>query len=303
MTVVLGVVAAGLMAGPGGGAVAQPAGGDPVVTVEAGPTRPASFSQPCNDVVLGFDEATSFVLRRSPASANPLSVSYRLGVAPQHDQALEPVPGTATFAAGLDTATVTVTPGTTREGALVEVTLELAAGPGYRVGTPASATIRFVSPRFPGPVECGYRFTADPWNAGQTVALGEPLHALTLEQFVPPGLLPAPGVFRVVAGILPAGVTLAADGSFAGVPAAPGVSTARIEACRPAPPGTCVTTDLSVTVVGGGATTTTLDEPLARTGGPFPLAGLLTAAAAFAAAGSLALALARARAGPRPGAR
>jgi hypothetical protein len=57
----------------------------------------------------------------------------------------------------------------------------------------------------------------------------------------------------VVSGSLPPGVTLNEDGSFSGTPLVPGTYVSRIEACRPTPPGTCVTTDLTVTVQGGFA--------------------------------------------------
>jgi hypothetical protein len=112
------------------------------------------------------------------------------------------------------------------------------------------------------------------------VPVGAALHPLTLEQFSAPAFIPAAGAFRLVSGALPPGIDLRPDGSLAGAPTTPGVSTARIEACRTEPPGTCVATDLTVTVTGTGV--------LPRTGAGgtvkgWALLALIALAAGFAA--------------------
>jgi hypothetical protein len=250
-------------------AAASPVGaqtGEPAVTVASGPTTRQSFAPPCNDVVLEFEAATSFVLSRTGATTSPLTLTYEATAsasfpgpgAAEPGVHFDPLPGTATFAAGQSSTTVTVTPRALDRPVQVEMVLTVVDGAGYSPGSPGTATIRFATPRTGVALECGYQFTDDPWNRSQTVAVGESLHALTLEQFTPPALTPAPGRFRVVSGTLPAGVTLREDGSFAGAPTSPGTTTATIEACRPAPPGTCVTTTLTVTVTG---TDTTVAPP------------------------------------------
>jgi hypothetical protein len=60
---------------------------------------------------------------------------------------------------------------------------------------------------------------------------------------------------------------------------------ARIEACRTEPPGTCVTTDLTVTVIGTGR------RPLARAGLPVTATEWITLATLSAVAGLVMLAL------------
>jgi hypothetical protein len=219
-----------------------------VVSVEPGPTRLNFLVPPCNDIAIGVDEQTSFVLRRTGPATGPLTVTYRLTGTAQPGVHFQPLSGSVTFPPGVSVVTVDVVPLPTPDGAIVDLTLEVTGG---AVANPASATIRFVSPPHSGPRECGYFFSDDPWNRSQTVSVGQPLHALTVEQFRPPSVIPAPGRFRVVSGTLPPGVSLNEDGSFSGTPLVPGTYVARIEACRPAPPGTCVTTDLTVTVHGG----------------------------------------------------
>ena len=235
ITVLLGVPAA----------VAQT--GDEVISVEGGPSRLNFLLPPCNDVAIAVDEQTSFVLRRTGPATGPLTVTYRLTGTAQPGVHFQPLPGSVTFPPGVNAVTVDVLPLPTPHGAIVDLTLEVTGG---AVANPAWATIRFVSPPPSMPRECGYFFSDDPWNRSQTVSVGQPLHALTLEQLVPPIVAPATGRFRVVSGTLPPGVTLNEDGSFSGTPLVPGTYVARIEACRPAPPGTCVTTDLTVTVQG-----------------------------------------------------
>ena len=211
------------------------------VVVEPGPARTRDVSLPCTDVVLlQFQERLSFVLRRSGSTAAPLAAVYRLsGGRPgvHYDQ----LPGWVVFPAGVGSVVVPVTPRATPNGAIVRLTME--AWPGG-----STAAISFVSPPGPGPHECGYRFTPDRWNTWQVVPVGGTPHPLTVERFLAPVFLPAAGRFRIVSGGLPAGVTLAPDGTFTGRATTPGYTAARIEACRPEPPGTCVTTDLVIAV-------------------------------------------------------
>jgi hypothetical protein len=211
---------------------------DLVVRVEGGPSRVNGLLRPCNDAVVGIDEQVSFVLRREGPASAPLTVAYQLSGSAQPGVHYVPLPGTVTFAPGATTAVVDVVPLRSPGGAIVDLTMTVEG---------SSATIRFVSQPVPEPIECGYSFTRDHWNRSQTVAVGQPLHRLTLEQLVPPAMLPATGRFRLIGGALPPGVALREDGSFEGTPLVPGTFVARIEACRPAPPGTCVTTDLTVT--------------------------------------------------------
>ncbi|MGH9279577.1 MAG: hypothetical protein ACRD12_15940 [Acidimicrobiales bacterium] len=249
---------------------------DPSVRLEAGPAQTRSFAPPCNDVVVNFPEQLSFILRRDP-STSPLVVPYRLSGSAQPGVNYEPLPGSVTFAAGASSVTVTVVPRAAGKGDIVDLTLEVTGGTAL---APPPVTIKFLSPPVAGPFECGYRFTSDAWNTAQTVAVGGALHALTLEQFTPPLFSPATGVFRVVSGNLPPGVELRADGSFGGSPTTPGTSRSRIEACRPAPPGTCVTTDLAVTVA------------LPRTGAALSVGDWAMLAALILGAGVVALLLA-----------
>ena len=212
-----------------------------IVTVEGGVATQTLFVERCNDVGIFFDEQRSFVLRRTGATEEPLTVAYALSGTAQPGVHYQPLPGSVTFPAGAASVTVEVVPLPTPRGTLVDLTMAVDGD---------SATIHFVSPPPPGPIECGYFFTSDPWNTSQNVAVGETLHPLTLMQLVTPLLLPATGRFRVVSGTLPPGVRLNADGTFAGAALVPGTYVATIEACRPEPPGTCVTTELTVTVRG-----------------------------------------------------
>jgi hypothetical protein len=221
-----------------------------VVSVEAGPTHFNFHAAPCSDVAVAVDEALSFVLRRTGTASGPLTVTYALSGSAQAGVHYDPLPGSVTFPPGASSVTVDVSPRATPGGAVVDLTLEVTGG---APAQPAAATIRFVSPLPPEPVECGYFFSRDPWNTAQTVAVGRSLHPLTLEQFTVPSVSPARGRFRLVGGTLPPGVTLNEDGSFSGAPLVPGTYLARIEACRPEPPGTCVTTELTVTVTGSFA--------------------------------------------------
>ena len=273
---------------------AQPAGAqgattttlvtETVITVEGGPARNATFHQPCNDVVLVLtDERVSFVLGRSGPTTAPLTVTYALSGSAESGVHYDPLPGSVTFPAGSASTTVTVVPRQTPRGALVELTLQVTGGTPVAPPPTWKATIRFVSPPEPGPHECGYRFTADPWNASQTIAVGATPRGLSLEQFAPPALIPATGNFRVVDGSLPPGIQLLEDGSFGGAATTTGTFTARIEACRPQPPGTCVTTALTVTVTGGPR------EPLARTGPLGTIIAQVVAAALLVVSGVLGL--------------
>lgn len=223
------------------GAPAVAAAADAAVTVEGGPATPAAFVERCSDVGTLFDQQLSFVLRRPAPATDALTVDYQLSGTAQPGVHYVALPGSVTFPPGAESVTVEVVPLRTPRGTLVDLTMTVDGD---------SATIHFVSPPSPGPYECGYFFTGDPWNTSQTVAVGQPLHPLTLQQLAVPFLVPATGRFRVVSGMLPPGVTLNQDGSFAGAPLVPGTYVARIEACRPEPPGTCVTTDLTVTVQG-----------------------------------------------------
>jgi hypothetical protein len=211
------------------------------VTAEGGPATPTLFAPRCNDIGIFFDEQRSFVLRRTGPTEQPLTVAYTLSGTAQPGVHYQPLPGSVTFPAGATSVTVDVVPLPTPFGTLVDLTMAVAGD---------SATIRFVSPPSPEPIECGYFFASDPWNTSQSVRVGEALHPLTLVQLDPPFLVPATGRFRLVGGALPFGVRLNEDGTFAGAPLVPGTSVATIEACRPQPPGTCVTTDLTVTVQG-----------------------------------------------------
>ena len=226
----------------------SPAAAQGMATVEPGPAAANYLLPPCNDIAIQVEERRSFVLRRDGAVDTPLTVTYGLSGSAVAGVHYDPLPGSVTYPPGVSTVSVDVTPRPTPEGAIVDLTLTV---PGSASSTASSATIRFVSPPPPGPVECGYSFTADLWNTAQTVAVGQALHPLTLEQFTPPVRRPATGRFRVLGGSLPPGVALGEDGSFAGAPTLPGTYVARIEACRPQPPGTCITTDLTVTVQGG----------------------------------------------------
>lgn len=240
-----GLVAGALLAlpGPAGAQTSAPPGPLPV-TVEPGPATVRDFAPACSDVVfLGIEEQLSFVLTRA-AAAGPLAVAYRLSGSAQPGVHYEPLPGWALFPPGATSVAVAITPRTTPFGAVVSLTMEV-------VPSADRATITFVSPPAPGPHECGYRFTADPWNTWQSIPVGATPHALTLEQLTPPEYTPANGVFRVVGGSLPPGVALAPDGSFTGAAAAAGAWRAHVEACRPGPPGTCVTTSLVVMVTPG----------------------------------------------------
>ncbi|MDQ4132642.1 MAG: hypothetical protein M3179_05410 [Actinomycetota bacterium] len=239
-----------------------------VVTVEPGPARQVEFIQRCSDAIAVVEERTSFVLHRRGETEPPLTVTYRLSGSAQAGVHYEPLPGSVTFPAGSTSVVVDVVPRPTPNGALVDLTLEVTGGTPLAPPVPPSARTEFVSPVPPGPAECGYNFTSDPWNTAQTVPVGGSLHALSLEQVAPPARVPATGVFRLVGGALPPGVELRPDGSFGGAPHAPGTFAARIEACRPDPPGTCVTTELTVTVVAAkqGPDGTTPAGTLARTG-------------------------------------
>lgn len=259
------------------------------VTVEGGPAREATFRPPCNDVILaGIEERLSFVLRRSGPTTAPLTVTYGLSGTAQADVHYDPLPGSATFPAGAAAVTVPVVPRQTTRGALVELTLTVTGGTPLAPPVPPAATIRFVSPPSPGPHECGYRFTDDSWNDTQTIAAGAAPRPLTLEEFSPPVLAPATGVFRLKSGGLPPGVELRRDGSFGGAASAAGTFTAVIEACRPEPPNTCVTTTLTVTVTAGLVPR----DPLPRTGATNATGDLVTTAAALFAGGLIVLALA-----------
>lgn len=257
------------------------------VTVEPGPSRRASFVPRCSDVGIILDEQLSFVLRRTTDATVPLTVNYRLSGSAQPGVHYEPLPGSATLSAGSASATIPVVPRQTASGAVVDLTLEL-------VGTaqPQRASITFISPPPAGPVECGYNFTSDPWNTEQRIAVGEGLHRLTLEEFSPPVLAPADGVFSLVGGALPPGITLQRDGSFTGAATTAGTFNARIQACRPVPPGTCITTGLTVVVTGAGI--------LPRTGPPGWLNGGPSAAAILLVSGVLGVVLLRLRRFPAP---
>lgn len=217
------------------------------VTVEGGPSRQSGFSQPCSDVGVRFDEQLSFVLRRDDPAASR-TVQYRLFGSAQPGVHYEPLPQSIDFPEGSSSVSVAVVPRQTRSGELVALTMEL-VGVESSPGTQISATIRFVSPPPPGPVECGYRYSSHPWNTRQMIGLGEGLRALTVDEFRPPMVTEATGVFSVISGELPPGVRIQDDGSFAGKASAAGTFTARIQACRAAPPGTCVTTVLVVVVI------------------------------------------------------
>jgi hypothetical protein len=219
-----------------------------LVSVEGGPATPAAFVEQCNDIGFLIDEQRSFVLRRPAPAAGALTVGYQLSgvLYPQGPPAqpgvhYQSLPGFVTFPPGVTEVTVEVVPLAVPKGKLVQLTMAIQGD---------QATIVFVSPPTPGPVECGYWFSADPWNDNQSVAVGQPLHALTVEELHAPFVNPASGRFRVVGGQLPPGVTLNADGSFAGAPLVAGTYRSTIEACRPEPPGTCITTELTVTVQG-----------------------------------------------------
>ncbi|MFP5319305.1 MAG: hypothetical protein ACLGI2_13570 [Acidimicrobiia bacterium] len=232
-------------------ALAAPAGAQtataPPVLVQGGPATTREFGPACSDVhYVGVQERLSFVLHRGGSTAGPLVVPYRLSGTAQPGVHYERLPGWVLFPPGQPSVTVPVTPRQTSWGAVVDLTLEA-------VPSGSRATITFVSPPSPGPHECGYRFTADPWNGWQSVPVGGTPHALTLEQNLPPEWLPAAGRFRVTSGRLPDGVALAPDGTFTGRAATPGSYLARVEACRPGPPGTCVTTTLIVVVTSGPA--------------------------------------------------
>lgn len=257
------------------------------VTVEPGPSRLASYLPPCSDVGIGLEEQLSFVLRHTTDTTVPLTVNYRLSGSAQPGVHYEPLPGSVTFPAGSASATIPVVPRQTASGAVVDLTLEL-------VGTaqPQRASITFISPPPAGPVECGYNFTTDPWNTEQRIAVGEALHRLTLEEFSPPVLAPADGVFSLVGGALPPGITLQRDGSFTGAATTAGTFNARIQACRPVPPGTCITTGLTVAVTGAGL--------LPRTGPPGWVNGVPGAAAILLVSGVLGVVLLRLRRFPAP---
>lgn len=212
-----------------------------LVTVEGGPATQQLFVERCSDVGVFFDEQRSFILHRTGPTDEPLTVTYTLSGTAQAGVHYQPLPGSVTFPAGATSVTVDVVPLSTLRGTLVSLTMAVQGD---------SATIQFVSPPPPGPFECGYFFSNDPWNTSQTVDVGEALHPLTLMQLASPFLVPATGRFRVVSGALPFGVRLNDDGTFAGAPLVPGTSVATIEACRPEPPGTCITTELTVTVRG-----------------------------------------------------
>jgi hypothetical protein len=222
------------------GAAAAPAN-EGTVTVEAGPTSLNGIHRPCNDAVEAFEEQRSFVLRRTGPTSAPLTVPYAVHGSAQPAIHYQPLPGSVTFPMGSASTIVDVVPLASPGGAVVDLTMELLSG---------AATIRFISPLIPVPVECGYYFTAGSWNRAQTVAVAQPLHQLTLEELWPPIMRPATGRFRLAGGTLPPGVRLNDDGSFAGTPLVPGTFVSRIEACRPAPPGTCIATDLTVTSTG-----------------------------------------------------
>lgn len=211
------------------------------VTVEGGPATSTIFAERCSDVGSFVDEQKSFVLHRTGSVAEPLTVAYTVSGTAQAGVHYQPLPGSVTFPAGATSVTVDVVPLPRGRGTLVDLTMAVEGD---------SATIHFISPSPPGPFECGYFFSDDPWNTAQTVAVGETLHPLTLEQVVTPFRFPATGRFRVVSGALPPGVRLNSDGTFAGTALVPGTYVSTIEACRPEPPGTCVTTELRVMVRG-----------------------------------------------------
>ncbi len=256
-SVVLVVMALALGPGPAGAQDAD----ESRVGVISGPVTEGRFSPECNDVVVGFDEATSFVLQRTGDTDDELTVDYQLSgsaVAGEHYRAL---PGTVDFTAGASSATVAVEVLSGDSTDMVELTLSVLDGEGYQADEPASATIRFVRPRDPSspPPECGFSFAGgDPIE--RRVEVGATPERLVVEQLTPPIVTEVPPEgyrMRVTRGALPPGLNLGEDGRFAGTATEEGTFESEVEACRTGPPGTCTTATLVITVAVPSSLTST----------------------------------------------
>lgn len=260
-SVVLVMLALVLGSGPAGAQTTR----ETEVGVVSGPVSPGGFAPDCNDVVVGFDEATSFVLTRTGDTDDVLSVGYELtgsAVAGEHYEAL---PGAVDFGAGESSATVEVEVLTGDRTDMVELTLSVIDGDGYQPDEAASATISFVRPRDPSlpPSECGFFFEGGD-RVERSVEVGATPERLVVEQLVPPIVIEVPPdelSMRVTGGALPPGLTLGEDGRFAGTATEAGAYEATVEACRMALPGTCATVTLVIDVVSSSTTSPTTTTP------------------------------------------
>lgn len=291
------LVVAGLATGTGVG-VAQSAGGA-TVQVTSGPTTEATFAAECNDVVVVFDEATSFVLERTGEVGDALTVAYEVdgsAVAGEHYEAL---PGVVEFGAGEASTTVAVEVLSGERTEMVELQLHVVDGNGYQPGAPSEATIRFVRPRDPSlaPAECGF-FFAEGDRIERTVETGSTPERLVVEEILSPIQIEVPPEgYRMVlkGGTLPPGLALAEDGRFMGSAEEAGTYESTVEACRTEPAGTCVTATLVVTVQAPAATSTpptstlpTSTPPSSSPSAPTPARTIQTLPATGVSSGSTA---------------
>ncbi len=262
------------------GAAAAQATEEPTVSVVPGPTTEREFAPECNDVVLVFDEATSFVVERTGPTDDALTVTYEVDGSAMAGEHYEALPGAVDFEAGDATATVDIDVLTGPRTEMVELRLRLVDGSGYQPGVPAEATIPFVRPRHPSlpPPECGF-FFAEGDRIARTVEVGATPERVVIEQFRPPIRSEAPPEdYRVAltGGALAPGLSLAEDGRFLGTAEEAGTYQSTIQACRTRAPGTCVTATLVILVEGSVTTPTAPTLPatsLPRTPQTLPATG------------------------------
>ena len=247
----LAVATAGVGAGAAGAQEALP-----VVSIESGPTTPSTGVPDCTDALEVFDEATSFAVRRTGDTSTAIEVGYKVSGTAQPGVHYSALPGTVAIPAGAEEAVVDVDVLNGSRAVAVQLEITLAEGDTYTVGEPASVPIRFYSERDPSiPLDCDFFafHPEDPANTLQVISVGEGLRSLHTGSWGQGTSDPAPGQFNLVAGTLPPGITLNADGSFAGVATAAGTTIATIEACSvPYYTGDCDTTELRVVVQPAG---------------------------------------------------
>lgn len=294
----------------GAGAALAQSADEATVQVMPGSTTTSDFAAECNDAVVRFDEATSFVLERTGETDEALTVVYEVDGSAVAGEHYEDLPGAVDFAAGEATATVAVEVLTGKATELVDLRLRVVEGSDYQPGVPDEATIRFLRPRDPSlpPPECGFIFARGD-RIERRVAIGSTPERLVVEQVVPPLQIEVPPEgYRVAltGGALPPGLTLGEDGRFEGVAEEDGVYESTVEACRTEPPGTCISAALVLTVTGPAPTSTTISPttsaptrtspptstPSTRSPGKLPATGVSSGPAVTLGAGLIGLGLA-----------
>ena len=302
----MGVLLVALIAGAP--PVAGQGADEPTVSVAAGPTVQTDFAQECSDVVLIVEEATSFIFQRVGDAEDSLTLSYEVSGSATAGEHYEPLPGQITFAAGASTTTVDVEVLVGESSELVELRLGVVDGQSYQPGEPASAAIEFVRPRDPSlpPPECGF-FIEGGSPLERTVEVGSTPERIVVMQTTVPIVSEVPaGDYRVqvVGGTLPPGLTLGEDGRFSGAATKSGAFEVQVEACRTAPPGTCTTATLLVTVRALAATTsTTPATSVPTTPNTLPATGITPTSTAGAGVLLVAVGLVLAGVVARPGRR